>query len=182
MDEQRRTTISTYLSQHLRHQPARLGLELALGGWVNVADLLAACRQRGFPISATELHDVVMLNNKQRFAFDPTHEQIRANQGHSVAMDLQLEPAIPPAELYHGTTERNLPAIRREGLHKMRRHHVHLSADVATARLVGGRHGKPVVLLVDAAAMQRDGSEFFRSANGVWLVDHVAPHYLRRIE
>jgi len=182
MDEQRRTTISKYLSKYLRHQPERLGLELASGGWVDVADLLAACQQHGFAISVTELHDVVILNNKQRFAFDATQTRIRANQGHSVAVDLQLEPAIPPADLYHGTTERNVSAIQREGLHKMRRHHVHLSADVATAQMVGGRHGKPVVLLVDAAAMQRDGIEFFRSANGVWLVDHVAPHYLRRIE
>lgn len=182
MDEQRRTTISKYLSKYLRHQPERLGLELAPGGWANVADLLAACQQHGFPISVTELHDVVILNNKQRFAFDATQTRIRANQGHSVAVDLQLEPAIPPADLYHGTTERNVPAIQREGLHKMRRHHVHLSADVATAQMVGGRHGKPVVLLVDVAAMQFDGIEFFRSANGVWLVDHVAPHYLRRIE
>lgn len=179
MDEKRRTTISKYLSKHLRHQPEHLGLELAPGGWVEVADLLMACRNNGFAISVTELHEVVLLNSKQRFAFDATQQRIRANQGHSVTVDLQLEPASPPAELYHGTTERNVAAIEREGLQPMRRHHVHLAADVATAYSVGKRHGKPVVFAVNAATMQQDGVIFFCSSNGVWLVDHVAPQYLR---
>ena len=182
MDERRRTTISKYLSKHLRHQPEHLGLELAPGGWVKIADLLAACQRNGFPISEAELHEVVALNNKQRFAFDESQARIRANQGHSVDIDLQLEVATPPNELYHGTTQQAVLNIKREGLHKMRRHHVHLSADVATAQVVGARHGKPVVLVVDAAAMQRDGIGFFRSANGVWLVDHVAPRYLHLAE
>lgn len=179
MDEQRLVKISKYLSKHLRHQPERLGLTLGPGGWVAVDDLLAACAQHQFPISHAELTEVVARNNKQRFAFDSTGTLIRANQGHSVPVDLQLEPVSPPDLLYHGTGHRTIEAIRREGLRKMQRHHVHLSSDSATARAVGARHGRPVVLTIDAAAMQQAGFVFYRSENGVWLVDHVPPEYLR---
>lgn len=182
MDEQRRTKISRYLSKHLRHQPERLGLELAPGGWVLVSDLLAACRRNGMAISDADLQEVVALNNKQRFAFDESGQRIRANQGHSVEVDLELEPTAPPAELYHGTAEHNLAAIERDGLQKMRRHHVHLSADIATARAVGKRHGRPSVFVVEAGRMHADGFSFFCSANGVWLVDEVPAGYLRRAE
>jgi putative RNA 2'-phosphotransferase len=173
--------ISKYLSKHLRHQPERLGLELASGGWVAVDMLLAACARHGFPISRAELEEVVADNDKQRFAFDSSGTLIRAQQGHSVEIDLQLEPAAPPPVLYHGTVERNLAAILEHGLLKMQRHHVHLSADVATATKVGGRRGRPVVLAVDAAAMEQAGFTFYRSGNGVWLAEHVPPQYLRRI-
>lgn len=178
MDDKRLVTISKYLSKHLRHQPARLGLELAPGGWVAVADLLAACAQHNLPISAIELREVVARNNKQRFAFDADGTHIRASQGHSVAVDLALPPSTPPAQLYHGTNQQVVAIILREGIHKMNRHHVHLSPDVATAQNVGARRGKPLVLTVDAAAMAADGHQFFCSANGVWLVEHVPPQYL----
>lgn len=179
MEPTRRVKISKYLSKHLRHQPERLGLTLAPGGWVPVADLLAGCTRNGFPVSREELDEVVRSNDKQRFSFDATGTQIRANQGHSTAVDLQLEPIFPPALLYHGTAERNLDLLLRDGLKKMARHHVHLSADVATAQKVGARHGKPVVLVVDAAAMHLAGHTFYRSANGVWLTDEVPSQYLR---
>src|SRR5262245_41218020 len=173
MDEQRRVRTSKFLAKYLRHEPERLGLTLAPGGWVPVEDLLAACSRHDMPVTREQLDEVVANNDKQRFAFDPTGTLIRANQGHSAAVDLQLEPAAPPALLYQGTAEANVEAIRRDGMKKMARHHVHLSLDEATATKVGRRHGKPVVLAVDAAAMQRDGHVFYVSANGIWLTDEV---------
>jgi putative RNA 2'-phosphotransferase len=181
MDPVRLVKISKYLSLHLRHQPERLGLQLAPGGWVPVEELLTACARNRFPIRRAELEEVVATSDKQRFAFDATGAQIRANQGHSAAVDLQLEPVTPPDTLYHGTPERSVAAILQSGLKKMARHHVHLSGDIPTAVKVGTRRGKPVVLAVDAAAMHQAGIPFYRSANGVWLVDHVPAEYLRRL-
>ena len=167
-----------YLSKYLRHEPERLGLTLAPGGWVAIDELLAACVRNRFPVTRDELHDVVATSEKQRFAIDETGSLIRANQGHSVEVDLQLTPAEPPSKLYHGTPEQNLDSIRRGGLIKMARHHVHLSPDAAAANKVGARRGRPVVLVIDAAAMRHAGYQFFCSANGVWLVDCVPPEYL----
>jgi len=124
----------------------------------------------------------VAHNDKQRFSFDASGTRIRADQGHSVEVDLQLAPAEPPPVLYHGTAARSAPAIARDGLRKMRRQHVHLSPDVQTARRVGARHGAPVVFAVDAAAMRRAGHVFYRSANGVWLTGQAPPAFLRRLE
>ena len=182
MDEGRLVRVSRFLSKHLRHQPRRIGLTLAPGGWVTVDALLAACARAGMPLSRAELDEVVARNNKQRFAFDESGTRIRASQGHSVPVDLELEPREPPATLYHGTGEGAVAAIQREGLRKMRRHHVHLSSDVATAVMVGRRHGRPVVFAVDAAAMRRADSTFFCSENGVWLVNAVPPTYLRIVD
>jgi putative RNA 2'-phosphotransferase len=179
MSSQRLVKISKFLSKHLRHDPGGLGLTLAPGGWVEVEALLAGCATKGVPITRGQLEEVVAGSDKQRFSFDETGTRIRANQGHSTEVDLQLGPVAPPDALYHGTAEGNLGAILREGLKRMRRHHVHLSATVATARAVGARHGRPVVLIVDAAALSRAGALFYRSANGVWLVDEVPPNYLR---
>jgi putative RNA 2'-phosphotransferase len=174
--------VSKYLSLHLRHHPERLGLTLAAGGWVPVDQLLDACARDGFPITREELQHVVATNDKQRFALDETGTLIRASQGHSTQVDLELEPVEPPALLYHGTTADTVAAIQSGGLKKMARHHVHLSADVATARKVGSRHGRPVVFVVDAPALSRDGHLFYCSANGVWLVDSVPPQYLSLLE
>lgn len=181
MDTPRLVKISKYLSKHLRHQPERLQLTLQPGGWVAVDELLAACAAHNFPLTRAELDEVVAGSDKQRFAFDETGRLIRANQGHSVDVDLQLDPAQPPAVLYHGTNEQNVPLIIEGGLHKMSRHHVHLSPDVATAQRVGARRGKPVIFEVDAAAMAAAGHLFYVSANGVWLVDSVPPEYLRQL-
>jgi putative RNA 2'-phosphotransferase len=181
MENARLVKISKYLSKHLRHEPERLGLQLAPGGWVAVEDLLAACARNRFSVSREELDEVVARSDKQRFAFDPTGTLIRANQGHSVDVDLQLAPATPPALLYHGTARHNVAAILQVGLQKMARHHVHLSGDVETATRVGARHGQPVVFEVNAATMQQAGCVFYRSANGVWLTDQVPPDYLRQL-
>ncbi len=180
-NDSRHVRISKYLSKHLRHQPERLGLMPEPGGWVDVDQLLTACGQHQFPLTRAELEAVVATNDKQRFSFDARGTRIRANQGHSIAVDLQLAPAMPPDVLYHGTGHSTAVSIVQTGILKMARHHVHLSADVATAIDVGTRHGRPVVFAVAAAAMQRDGQTFYLSANGVWLVDDVPPQYLRQL-
>ena len=181
MTEERVVKISKYLSKHLRHQPERLGLTLAPGGWVGVDELLAACARNRMPLSRAELDHVVAENNKQRFSFDESGTRIRANQGHSVEVDLHLPAATPPDVLYHGTGHRSADVIRREGLKKMNRHHVHLSRETETARNVGARHGRPVIFAVDAAAMHAAGHTFFCSDNGVWLVEEVPPQFVREV-
>jgi putative RNA 2'-phosphotransferase len=153
-------------------------LTLQTGGWVGVEDLLRASEQHGMRISRAELEEIVALNDKQRFSFDDSGSRIRANQGHSVTVDLQLEPLTPPAVLYHGTGHRSVDAILRDGLRSMSRQQVHLSTDVETARKVGARHGRPVVLTVDALAMSEQGHRFYCSDNGVWLVDQVPSQFL----
>lgn len=181
MDDVRLVKTSKFLSKHLRHQPEWLGLALQPGGWVRVDDLLAACAQHNVRISREDLDEVVARNDKKRFAFDATGTLIRANQGHGVDIDLQLEPVEPPAVLYHGTGHGSADSIARQGLLRMSRHHVHLSPDPETARRVGARHGRPVIFTVDAAALHQAGRLFYRSENGVWLVDHVPPEYLQRL-
>ncbi len=148
-------------------------------GWVNVDELLNACRKYNFPITRKELEKVVRTNDKQRFSFNDTGTRIRANQGHSIKIDLDLEPRTPPDTLYHGTVAKFLESIQQQGLKKMSRHHVHLSSDVETARKVGQRRGKPVILTINALKMHQDGYTFFLSDNGVWLVDSVPPEYLQ---
>jgi len=175
-------TVSKFLSKHLRHEPDALGLVLAPGGWVVVDELLAGAELSGLAISRDELRLVVAESDKQRFAFDDTGLRIRANQGHSTEVELDLPVATPPAQLFHGTVDKFLEAIFAEGLKKMQRHDVHLSADEATATKVGSRRGRPVILIVDAAAMAADGHTFRVSANGVWLTEQVPAKYLRRFE
>ncbi|HRG96056.1 MAG TPA: RNA 2'-phosphotransferase [Polyangiaceae bacterium] len=169
---------SKFLSYVLRHRPEELGLTLDPQGWVDVALLLERCRERGRPITRAHLDEVVRENPKRRFALSDDGARIRASQGHSVEVELAYAPASPPATLFHGTPRTALAAIRAAGLSKMARHHVHLSADTATARAVGGRRGEPVVLTVDAARMHADGHVFTVSANGVWLTERVPPEYL----
>lgn len=178
----RLVTISKYLSKHLRHQPDKIGINLAAGGWVNVDELLDACANNQFPITRQELDQVVATSDKKRFAFDSTRTLIRASQGHSVEVDLQLEPVVPPNLLYHGTGQKAVDSIMQTGLAKMRRHHVHLSQDIATAKTVGARHGKPVVFVVNAETMHQAGYKFYCSDNGVWLVDAVPLEYLQKME
>jgi putative RNA 2'-phosphotransferase len=179
MNDNRRVHVSKFLSKYLRHQLEELGLTLQPGGWVAVDELLQACVKHRFAVTAEELEEVVATSDKKRFAFDETGTCIRANQGHSVEVDLQLQPVEPPPLLYHGTAEQMVPVILREGLRKMERHHVHLSKDIATAQKVGARRGRPAIFCIDAGRMFHDGHHFLVSANGVWLTDHVPPPYLR---
>jgi putative RNA 2'-phosphotransferase len=181
MNQQDAIHHSKFLSRHLRHKPEAIGLTLQVGGWVAVADLLAACAAHGHPLTRDELDDLVEDNDKQRFAYDEAGQRIRAQQGHSVAVDLELDPAMPPAVLYHGTAPAALPAIQATGLQKMSRHHVHLTADKTTARRVGQRRGRPVLLAIDAAAWHAAGGVFYRSGNGVWLTEAVPPQYVQEV-
>ncbi|WP_322762678.1 RNA 2'-phosphotransferase [Frankia sp. Cr2] len=178
MNARRAERVSRYLSRHLRHAPDAIGIVLDTAGWTSVADLLDACARSGFPISRAELDEVVATSDKQRFAVDDTGRRIRANQGHSVQVELGLATTTPPEVLFHGTIGSFLPAIRREGLRPMGRHDVHLSADSDTAGRVGARRGQPVILTVDSGAMHQAGHRFQRSANGVWLASHVPPGFL----
>jgi putative RNA 2'-phosphotransferase len=175
-------TVSKFLSKHLRHAPEALGLTLEPGGWVEIDTLLAACIKHGFPLSREQLDEVVRTSDKQRYAYDDAGTRIRANQGHSTSVDLQLQPVEPPSMLYHGTPEKNVTEILVFGLLKMKRHHVHLSLDIATATKVGQRHGKPVILTVDSEAMHARGHVFYCSVNGVWLTEHVPAEFLRVLD
>ena len=172
--------VSRFLARHLRHAPEAIGITLDDAGWTDVDELLVAAARAGFPISREELDAAVHAPGKRRYVLDASGTRIRAAQGHSVAVDLGLEPVPPPAELFHGTHAGALAAILREGLEPMGRLQVHLSADRATARAVGARRGRPVVLVVDAARLAAKGVPFRRAENGVWLVDRVPPAYLRR--
>lgn len=179
MNETQTVRISKFLSKHLRHAPGAIGVTLDSGGWVNVDDLLRACAQHKMAITRDELNEVVQNNNKQRFGLDETGERIRARQGHSVDVDLELAPAVPPQILFHGTGAQTVQVILAGGLQKMRRHHVHLSADRQTAQTVGGRHGRPVIFTVLSGAMHEAGHVFYQSDNGVWLTNVVPPQFLR---
>ncbi len=172
------TRISKFLSLVLRHQPASFGITLDSAGWTSVDALLAACAKHDVRFTRAELLEVVATSDKQRFAVSPDGSQIRANQGHTVAVELELATAVPPAVLYHGTVDRFVEGIRTHGLLKGQRHHVHLTADLETAKKVGGRRGKPVILEVRAAEMVAAGMSFSISQNGVWLIEHVPPAYI----
>lgn len=164
-----------FLSLVLRHAPERIGLTLGSDGWIATGDLLAALRRHGHPTSPEDLADIVAADDKGRFTLSEDGRRIRAAQGHSVDVDLGLQPMEPPEILYHGTASRSLDGIFARGLMPMSRRHVHLSLDLRTATKVGARHGRPVVLEVAAGALHRAGSTFLRADNGVWLVDAVPP-------
>lgn len=170
---------SKYLSYILRHKPDTIGLTLDGAGWASVDALIAKSE---IPISREELEAIVAADKKQRFALSPDGKRIRANQGHSIAVDLGLQPAEPPTWLYHGTATRFVAAIRAEGLKPGARHHVHLSADIETAKAVGRRYGKLHLFRIAAKRLYDAGQLFWRSDNGVWLVTHIAPSDLEEVE
>lgn len=171
--------ISKYLSWVLRHSPDKIGIKLDTNGWVAIEELLKASQNHNFPITQIELNEVVEKNDKKRFSLDSSNTLIRANQGHSLTVDLQLEARKPPDMLYHGTGNHLIDLIKQTGLQKMSRHHVHLSQDINTAINVGKRKGKPAVFTVDASGMYKDDYKFYFSANHVWLVDEVPSQYLQ---
>jgi putative RNA 2'-phosphotransferase len=170
-----------FLSYVLRHRPDSIGITLDKNGWVDIDELLTAARANGKRVSRQDLEQIVATNDKKRFAVSDDGRYIRACQGHSVSVDLDLAPTVPPEFLYHGTVERFLDSIRAQGLVRGNRHHVHLSPDEATAQKVGSRRGKPVILIVEAAQMHQAGHQFFRSANNVWLTEKVPVEFLREL-
>ena len=172
-------SVSKFLSLVLRHKPEVVGLKLDPHGWVEVDALLDGCRKAGKKIDRAMLERVVAENDKKRFTFNADGTKIRANQGHSQAVDVELEELEPPLTLYHGTLERNWQSIKERGLLKMQRLHVHLSLEIETARKVAERRvGAPLLLKIDSGLMARDGFKFYRSLNGVWLTDHVPIKYI----
>lgn len=176
--DNRLVKISKFMSLVLRHKPEKIGLRLSESGWASVEELIEAARRRGVEFTLEELQNVVASNDKKRFSLSEDGLRIRANQGHSIDVDLGFSPVAPPEILYHGTAERFLTSIKQLGLIKGKRHHVHLSADPDTAAQVGQRHGKPVVLRVEAGRMYLDGFVFYLSANGVWLTESAPVQYL----
>lgn len=178
MSKTRLTSVSKFLSLVLRHEPGRIGLTLDSAGWVPVDELLEKAAATGRAFNREELGEVVASNDKQRFSFSADGTRIRANQGHSVEVALGLAPQVPPDTLLHGTAARFVEAILRTGLDKRARHHVHMTENAEVAMSVGQRYGQPVLLRIDARAMQARGHVFFRSDNGVWLVDHVPPEFV----
>lgn len=162
-----------FLSLILRHKPETIGLKLDENGWANVDELI-----KKMNLSLSDLEQIVKNNNKNRYSFSEDKTKIRANQGHSVKVDVELKEVYPPSILYHGTAEKNVDSILQNGLVKGNRNHVHLSADEATAINVGSRHGKPEVLKIKAREMYADGLKIYLSENGVYLTDYVDPMYI----
>ncbi len=180
--EKRLVRTSRFLSLVLRHRPEAIGLELDEAGWARIPELIRLAREHGRELSESVIREVVEKNDKRRFSLSDDGLRIRARQGHSIRIDLGLEPVVPPEVLYHGTARRFLDSILRQGLLKGKRHHVHLSADEATAETVGRRHGQPVVLRIEAGGMHAGGYAFYVSENGVWLTDHVPVEYVDPID
>ena len=174
----RLTRASKFLSYVLRHDPRSIGLALDGNGWAGVDKLLAAAGRKGQRISRDLLEEVVRNSPKQRFELSDDGRRIRANYGHSLEVDLSLKEAAPPTHLYHGTATRFLSEIMAHGLTPQDRQYVHLSQDEETAVSVGRRHGEPIVLTIDAAAMHDAGYTFYRSTDRTWLTDSVPAKYI----
>lgn len=169
--------LSVFISLILRHKPEEIGISLDEHGWADVGELVTGISRTGREMDIQTLEEIVRTDEKGRYRFNEEHTLIRANQGHSIPVDVELESRQPPEVLYHGTAERFLDSIKEEGLKPMSRLYVHLSRDAETAVKVGNRHGRPVVLLVRAGEMWRDGYEFYLSENGVWLTKRVPVEY-----
>ena len=184
MNEKDVTRMSKFISLVLRHKPEIIGIQLDENGWVDVTELIEKSNTNatGIHLDFETLKHIVDTNSKKRFAFNDTFDKIRANQGHSVTIELGYSAQVPPSILYHGTSVKSLDSILQNGLEKRNRHHVHLSKDIETAISVGSRHGKPVVLEVLATEMHNANFEFFISENGVWLTDNVPARFLKSIE
>lgn len=169
--------ISKYFSYVLRHKPDAIALELDLEGWAAIAELIA--KTTDFELTREIIESVVETDDKQRFCISDDGKRIRANQGHSIQVDLGLSPLSPPEFLWHGTAHRFVESIMRVGLIKKNRHHVHLTESLAVAKAVGSRYGQPVILKIAAQEMHQNGYEFFKTINNVWLVDNVASEFIK---
>jgi len=167
-----------FISLVLRHRPETIGIKLDENGWADVGELLQGLEKSNHKISMDTLEEIVATNDKKRYSFNEDKTKIRANQGHSINVDLNLKEQTPPSILYHGTAEGSLDNIKKIGLTKRDRNHVHLSLDVETAIKVGKRHGNPIILTIDAKNMHRDGYKFYLSENGVWLTEYVPVKYI----
>ena len=173
---------SKFISLILRHKPETIGISLDEHGWADVQELITGINASGnHRLDADLLEEIVRTDEKQRYSFNEDNTLIRANQGHSIPVDVELTETVPPAILYHGTGEKYVASIDVQGLIPKSRLYVHLSSDAETARKVGSRHGRPVIYMVDCAAMAADGYKFYLSANKVWLTKEVLPRYLKKM-
>lgn len=172
------TKVSKVMSLVLRHQPESIGVRIDGEGWCNIEELIIGINKKGYKINRDDIERIVKEDNKQRYSFNEDKSKIRANQGHSIPVDLGLKEVKPPDVLYHGTAEHVLAKILASGIKKQSRQYVHLSKDEETALVVGKRHGKPVILKIDSKMMYEDGIMFFISENGIWLTDFVDKKYI----
>lgn len=180
MNESDKRRIGKFISLALRHDPKMIGLAMDEHGWVEVADLISKSAKRNVVFSKKDLDEIVSTNDKKRYAYNDDETKIRANQGHSIQVDLQFVEKKPPMFLYHGTAERFVSEIKEGGIQKMSRQYVHLSEDKDTAIKLGSRRGKPYIFIVLAQQMFNEGCVFYQSENGVWLTDFVALKYLSK--
>lgn len=178
MTDKNKVTISKLMSLVLRHNPAKLNINLDENGWSDVDKLMQGINKKGHKVTLVDLKEIVESNDKKRFKFNDDFTKIRANQGHSINVDVELKEAKPPAILYHGTATKFLSSIEKQGLVAGSRLHVHLSSDKETANQVGIRHGKPVVLTINSEKMYADGNLFYLSDNNVWLTNSILPKYI----
>ena len=178
MTESQNKKISKFLSFVLRHKPETINLVLDENGWANVEELITKSTNDSQGFTLEELDEIVQTNDKKRFVFNEDRTKIRANQGHSIEIDLALIPQQPPEFLYHGTAQSNRDSILENGIEKRNRQHVHLSQDKETATKVGMRHGKPLILTIKTGKMFEDGILFYLSENNVWLTDFVDSKYI----
>ena len=176
-----KTEISKYIALILRHKPETIGIKLDEHGWANVEELINGIHAQ-YSFSKEDLQEIVSTDNKQRYSFNEDKTLIRANQGHSIPVDVELKKVTPPDILWHGTAEKYVHSIEQEGLISKSRLYVHLSADMATARIVGARHGKVVIFQINAKQMYEAGYEFYKSVNGVWLTKKVPLNYLHKLK
>jgi putative RNA 2'-phosphotransferase len=180
--ERRLVRVSKFLSFVLRHRPEAIGLALDQAGWASVDELIRLANAAGHRLTRELIAEVVAKSEKSRFSLSPGGQRIRANYGHSAPVRLGLEPVTPPDVLYHGTATRFIDSILSRGLLLGNRQYVHLSSDAATARTVGRRHGKPVILLVESGSMHAAGFPFYRSESGIWLTGRVPAKFLKAME
>ncbi|AMO20308.1 RNA 2'-phosphotransferase [Flavobacterium columnare] len=180
MNEKDIKNISKFLSLILRHSPETIHLKLDENGWADVEELITKSNKNRKALDFETLQYVVETNDKKRFTFNEDLTKIRANQGHSISVDLELQPQTPPDELYHGTVAKFIDTILKDGIQKMNRQHVHLSKDKETAIKVGNRRGTAIILKINTHQMAKDGYLFYCSENGVWLTDEVPPKYIQQ--
>lgn len=174
--------ISKFMSLVLRHKPEEIGLKFDEYGYLNTSDLINGMNEKGYKITIADIYRIVIEDDKQRYSFNTDETKIKANQGHSVEVNLKLDAVVPPSQLYHGTSTRFENSICDNGIKKQSRQYVHLSADIETAIKVGKRHGEPVIFVIDSQRMFHDGYKFYLSENKVWLIDYVPTKYFRAME
>ena len=175
---ERLVKLGRFISLILRHSPETIGIKLDENGWADVEELITLMNKNRRKIDIDTLKEIVETNNKKRYEFSDDFKKIRACQGHSINVDVELEQAVPPEFLYHGTAVQNIESIKKDGIKKASRQHVHLSSDYNTAYNVGKRHGKPYIIKVSSGKMVKDGKKFYISKNEVWLSDDIEPEYL----